>query len=740
MSARRGRVIVPLRPGSDGDVSHRPTGQTYRQLNPPTLYLEKIGMQWMNDRNEALPGISYALERLPAGYTLWERPRQKEPSHFDKYLYGHPGHTPFDSPNRFFAHFKYLMENGGNNIGCPCTVCNAKGGTVPSLRASQGSQKHSVNREFGTSTRKATAPQYKGRPKLVTPGMDSSRIDEEGTPDVYRNLIDKLQKHGTLDEAITEPLSMDWRAEQEILPETFKELQVNPQWLPRRGDIVLYVRELPADVEICRDNKTGEFKLLDISTRSWRSQIWWEAGLVGQTPAEETDIEDLVGEPAKQKLKNISYSGVRVEPIPYPNSTDKSLSKRHRYVPINHTRPFIFWKDLCGHIPEEMWHPTIKNALTAMSSFSLMGKYHFRGTWPEAQIYCRGIYIGSEMIVVGDTVRLIPKSSAASTSSSCTDILTIKSIRLKLTNLNIANSNDYDEGRPYNSSVQIFGTAYTSDASRSSEGWPLPEKLHKREPWRYPLHPPDKEMQVPFSRILGRLFESDAMTLWFPPLTPSSDMSPRLEPPNLSQGLEGLLEARNFSRENDRRITDMLGANWFWGDSRAEALDLRTVNGLEISKFDDERDPKEWRKYIKAQEGQMMAGVGEERDLSSVQRSLRGFAAPPVPIASHARQQDASLPFRKQSEGLHISGSGTDSSMEMTSANSRPGTGNGSRSDTESGVASNSQPGTASRKRAKVIDLSSDEEDEILQHTNIVVEKDGEKEGRKKTRVMVVID
>jgi hypothetical protein len=713
-----GCVIVPLRAGSDGDPTHRPTGQTYIQISPPTLYLEKIGQQWMESRGEALPGIKYALERLPAGYTLWQRPRPKEPTHFDKYLYGHPGHHAFDSPNRFFSHFKYLMENVGDSMGCPCTVCNGKGGVLPSPRAAYGAKKGSLDGGSGTSTPKLVAPHHKGRPKLVTPGMDASRIDEEGTPDVYRNLIDKLQKQGTLDEAIEEPMSLDWRAEQEILPQKLKELKENPQWLPRVGDIVLYVRELPAGVEICRDKASGEFKMLNLETETWIGNPAWEAGLIGQTPTETTDIEDLVEE--HDKTKNVSYTGVRVEPLPSPNNTNKSLSKRYKYVPVHYTRPFVFWKELLGARPEETWHRTIKNALTAISSFSLMGKHRFRGSWPTAQIYCHVIFLGSEVLAVGDTVRLTPKPN----QEFCTDVLTITSIRLKLTNLDMANGNDYDEGRPYNSCVQVFGRAYTSDASRSSKEWhsmdhPLPSIIRKQDPWRYPLHPADKEMAVPLSRIVGRLFESDAMTLWFPPASMNT-----LDPPDLSTGLEGVLEAREFSRNNDKRITEQLGADWFWGDSRADALGLQTVNGLEISKFDNERDTKEWRKDMKAEESLKSVAMAQAHEQAGgltggVQRSLRGFAAQ-VPVVKHKR-----LPLRNQGEARSLSASLSSTGTTTT----------GSISDMIPSAGSRN-PSIQGRKRNKVIDLSSEDEEEIRKGTRIVEEKVNE---TKKAKVRVVI-
>src|SRR5262245_17138102 len=99
------RVVVPLRPGSDGDVMHKPVGATHTIVEPPSLYLEKLGDRWMEARGERQPGIHYILERLPTGYSLYQRPRGKNASIVDKFLFGHPQHRVFDSPNRFFPHF-----------------------------------------------------------------------------------------------------------------------------------------------------------------------------------------------------------------------------------------------------------------------------------------------------------------------------------------------------------------------------------------------------------------------------------------------------------------------------------------------------------------------------------------------------------------------------------------------------------------------------------------------------------
>lgn len=642
------QITVPLKSGSDADATHRPVGTAYVLVNPPTLYLEKLAHQWMQARGETRPGMTYILEALPAGYALYQKPRVSNPSHVDKWLYGHPGHKPFDSPNRFFPHFQHLMENDGSSIGCPCTVCNSKGGVLTRLGGSRCSSKRSsrgsssggssacntpLKRKLAPVLAAAPAPpsgsfpfQPKGRPEVKSVGTDTSRVDEEGTPDVYRNLIDKLKRHGTLDEAVLEPLSMDWRAEQSMLPGLLRSLEEEPQWIPRVGDIVLYTSEIPVGFELLQHEHTGRYVLWDPDTGTAMGEPIWQAGLVGQTPVESVTTEDAVRPSEKQT--SVSLSGVRIEPLPNPNDSNKAMSKRYRYVPVHQTRPFILWKDYLGHLSEEQWHPTIKNALTVMATMSLFGKHRFRGHWPDAQIYCHGIYIGSEMFVVGDTVRLLPKGG----ETTCTNIIVIKSVRLKLASLDKASANDYDEGRPYNSEVWIYGSAYSTDSSYSSKGWFSAAKAHTLKSatgyskW-FPLHPENKELAVPFFRILGRLFEQDTMNLWLP----ASDAR------NLEDGKEGLLEARDFARANDNRIALSLDAAWFWGDSRSEALDLQTINGRDVSKHDAERDPFELRKRTKITEG---VGQGDTRkDAQAVAGGARGLRAFMVPAA-------AALPMR----------------------------------------------------------------------------------------------
>jgi len=642
----QGRRVVRLRPGcSDGDALHVPKQGNHTQVDPPKLYLEKTAQQWMEDRNEAQPGVKYILEALPNGYTMWQRPRPGKPSHFDKYLYGHPSHKVFDSPNRFYQHFQHLMNNNGSSIGCLCTVCAGSAGILPgsssnSVRSGSSNAASSRPRTpkfakrpsssmpvlplpaIGSSTLAAShtptaiAAHAKGRLKLVGAGVDSSHVDDEGTPDIYRNLIDKLRRYTDIDEIIEQPLSPDWLAEKEILPSILQTLSKQDQWLPRVGEIVFYLRDLEDAVEVMQHEQTGEYQLYDEEAEMFLGPPRWQAGLVGEVPTDSASmsIADLHRSNTKT---SVIYSGIRVEPLPSLNAPDKSLSKRYKYVSLRQVRPFVLWKELLKHIPQDEWNETIINALTVSSTMDLFGQYRFRGTWPEAFIYCYGIHFGSEVFTVGDTIRLLPNASKS--QARCTEVMVIKTIRLRLSGLDLASSNDYDGGRPYNSEVLIYGSAYSSDPSSinkehlSEDNAEPPRAGAAYGDW-YPLHPASKELVLPLSRVAGRLYEQDAVSFWL-----NSDPGNR---PTIDVGREGILEARAFARQHDCRIPP--GSSRYWGDNRADALGLKTINGLEVTRHDQKRDIRALRKNIKIIDKASTTkptGAAPERD-------LRRFMAP----------------------------------------------------------------------------------------------------------------
>ncbi|KAF2801573.1 uncharacterized protein BDZ99DRAFT_577513 [Mytilinidion resinicola] len=607
-----GAVIVPIWDGSDGDASHQPDRTTHKLVDPPTLYLEKVGTLWMIHLGKARAGVKYKLDRLPQGYRMYEKPRHNDPAHVDKWLYGHPNHKFFDSPNRFFPHFLYLMEHGGDNMGCLCTLCQTKGGgRIP--RLSSGS----------AQSPPANVAKPRGKPPKLRPDMNSSRVDEEGTPDVYRNLIDKLERTTILDEAIKETMSLDWRAEQKLLPKAITRMSNQAAWIPRVGELVLFVRTIPEGEEFRRGRDTGQFARYKSETEDLIGPILWEAGVVGQPAVEALELKDLVLETTKEY--DVNYSGFRVEPLPDPNGRSKNESLKHKYLPLHHLRPFVFWKEILQGIEEKDWHPTINHCRKVMRSFSLLGKHRFKGTWPSASIYCQGMYIGSELILVGDVVRLMPKPY----EMECTDVLKITAIKLKLSNLDKAGDNDYDDKHPYNSVVHIAGMGFTSAADSIEPETDVLNAMEGYDNW-YAKHSADKQMEVPFSRILGRCFEGDAMMLWLPE---SPDGSPLADDgsnmaANLSNGLEGIREAREFSTDNDKRIGVDQGETWLWGDTRTEVLDITSFNGADVGRSDTKRDPSKWRKLIRVLEGVVDAQERQELKQKTLdRRPLRGYLA-----------------------------------------------------------------------------------------------------------------
>ena len=525
--------------------------------------------------------------------------------------------------------------------------------------------------------------------------MDTSCVDEDGTPDVYRNLINKLRRHGTIDQGIEEPLSPDWRAEQETLPGLLRSLREKEQWVPRTGEIVLYVRDLPDDIHITRDGITKEFQLYNERSGKYLGSPHWEAGLVGQTPME------------APTNSNVIYSGLRVEPIAHPNSLDKSVSKRYKYVSARQTRPLLFWYELLHNIRREDWHASVVNALTLTSTLSLMGKYRFRGAWPDATIYCHGLYLGFEMLAVGDTVRLLP--SARSGQVECTDIMVIRSVRLKWLSLGDASNNDYDnDGKPYKSEIWVYGSAYTSEPSRSDKQWlcdqniELPRAAGDYANW-YPLHPASKELAVPFSRILGRLYERHAMAAFL-----NSGLD---EMSDLDAGREGLMEAREFSTQHDERIAREKSATWYWGDSRADALDLHTINGLDVAKYDQERNMKDLRKQIK-----LVDGLADEK--ASTHRGIPTTGFGGIDLRSFTAPEMSVLPVRTQR------------AQEATASSSA------------SDSLSSGHGPTVGRKRSHTIDIDANEDDQEIRQSTKIIEHGPSvtTTTNKKAKVSVVID
>jgi hypothetical protein len=684
-------LTVPINPGSDGDSSHRPAGPIYRKVDPPTIYLEKLATAWLKHKGESLqPGFRYALDHLPAGYTVYERPRQGNPKAIDKWCYGHPKHKSFDSPNRFLPHFLHLMDHG-NAIGCSCSVCS-KGTTRnragrkpnggPAVRPGVGVKPLRPDALNATSNLASAVFRPKGRNWI------EGRADDEGSPDIYRNLIDKLKSTRTLDTPITEAMSMDWRAEKDFLRDWFKKLTNQPSWMPRNGELVLFVRELRDDEEVKREESTTYSKIWSTSQSCFLGAPQWEAGVVTQTPIEDVQIEDLVQETRKEY--SVNYSGFRIEPLPDPNSESKPFSKQYKYVRLNQIRPMALWSEMLRGTLKDKWHATIKHAHLVASTLALVDKYHFKGTWPTAKISCRGMYLGAEFLREGDLVRLLPVDDDEMVVQ---DILRITSITLDISKLDTASTDDYDDGHPYNLTVRVRGKLFTLDkaraaSSREVDSNHLPQRYNRFGKWYY-RHDPSKSCVVPFHRVMGRCFELAALEAWIPNSGGLDNC------PNFSEGISGLRASRQYSALSLNRIKEgKTGKTWFWADSRAEALDLHEINGYEVASKDPERDTKSWRREIRILEG--VARPEERAELESKRPPSRG--------------RNNSMIARAMDLGVsEAEGASSGNSRDQSRKRSRSAMGNSSSNDEEVEEDEDAEP-TADTWLDQIVGLPMDDE------------------------------
>lgn len=589
--------VVPISPGSDGDDSHKPDAKDYRKLTPPTIYLEKLGALWMKHRQDGKRGFNYTLDQLPDGYTVWERPRPGNAKHIDKWCYGHPSGFKFDSPNRFFPHFLHLMENG-SSAGCSCAGCSKGSKSVKKTTPGRPPGRPSMGNNTSTPMSAPAAGRPKGRPWV------QGRTDDEGTPDVYRNSIDKLKKENSLDALIKEEMSMDWRVERMNIKTHLEKTSKQPSYLARLAELVLFVRKLRESEEIRRDGE--QYKIWNRDEEKYTGTPKWEAGVVTQLAEEDCSIQDLTIQTPKQNAVN--YAGFRIEPLPDPNSDQKITSKQYTYVWLNQIRPFIFWREHLARTLQQVWSPTIQHALTVMSSVALVEKYRFKGSWPSAKVFNKGVYIGAEFVCEGDFVRLLPMEKFA---DAITDILRVESIILVFTNLDKSSDNDYDDGHPYNSAIYLTGTIFTTNKERSFNQKRLtkvlPANFEQYGPW-FQRTEMNKLSRVPFHRVMGRCYDPEAMQIWLPEQGLGLGATTSA---GISTGLAGLREAREISTKQDIRIIE--GKTWLWEESRAQALDLHEINGYETAAHDEDRDPKEWRKQIRILEG--TAGAAEREEL-----------------------------------------------------------------------------------------------------------------------------
>lgn len=472
-------------------------------------------------------------------------------------------------------------------------------------------------------------------PTFPPPQEDASEIvDEEGTPDVIRLLADELLKEGAIDCAIKEPDSIDWLLEAEEFPPLIARMRKEPMFMPRRGEIVMFARIPEEELTIKCDTKDKKYKLWSPSSKSWRGIPVWEAGVVTQASVLPLNVSHLAGPvKAQDRPHAVTYTGFRVEPLPRFGDLNKTASKRHTYVPLHQLRPFVFWRELLFGVDPIDTHVTIKHALDATSSLSLVNKYWFQGKGSEATVYCSGVYLGHELILLGDFIRLCPRLTlsvdAHSTypldtegvgSTQVTEVMRIRTIEFKLHDIGsteeiygVMGSQGVDLP-PWTSSLHVSGEIITTNPTKAVAHQKRLVSRYDLEaygPW-YNTAPPGHKRIIPFSRIIGRCYEGQAMIRWFPEDIDDQDGDNAKAATNLSKGVESHMAARVVSTKNHPALS--AGRRWYIADNRAEQLDLHEVKGELIGRhgqFSGEtRNAEQVQNMMKAMRARGYKGPG----------------------------------------------------------------------------------------------------------------------------------
>lgn len=443
-------------------------------------------------------------------------------------------------------------------------------------------------------------------PELKSSISDDYPSDADG-PDYWKIHIMELKNQGTLDEEIKHPMNMDWALTNEWLEEYSTRLSLQPAFVPRRGETVLWLYDYDGQLEWNLANKCYQIRNPD---DSWGEKPQWRAGVITQTPEEPCTYLDI--NQTTKKEQPVNYSGFRVETLPDPLGADKSLSMQSTYIPLKCIRPFGAFARFIQSTPREQLHPSIEYAMITMASWSLLSHTRFHGTWPNARVENRGIFIGSELISIHDTVRLKPFGmSFEDTLSGDTvtrpetdpiDVMVVERIWLEMKDCDADPKSPQlaKQIHPY-----LAGVVYTRDPNRLSRPMPFGNAplqklsivevgnlfrqvgMHLYGDW-YRVAAGEKCVVSP-SMVLGRCYEPEASMLYH-----GDD--------RLDFDLHSILNGRNYSASTDARVPD--GVGWLWSASRVETLGLATMNGIECGLGAPQRENTgRWQAILKILNG-----------------------------------------------------------------------------------------------------------------------------------------
>ena len=243
------------------------------------------------------------------------------------------------------------------------------------------------------------------------------------------------------------------------------------------------------------------------------ADIWKRAGVITQVPDTKVNVTTL-GQKHGEEVEDLHLSGYLIEPFADFLCPEKDATVASLYVPTRHIYPFAYAIELHKGLHAREYHGSIYSAMERMCNFSLVYQQYIKGQWPGAILYFAGIYLGAELIVVGDAVRI----RSEILEKRCHEIMIVKSIKLKYNDLEPEDDGSVT-GEKFGLRRLLFrGYGYTTDPDHINRGDEVPfseefavhkamRQQQKSVTW-YRIGKPGQEMEVDFSRIIGRLFEA----------------------------------------------------------------------------------------------------------------------------------------------------------------------------------------------------------------------------------------
>ncbi|KAI9744457.1 MAG: hypothetical protein M1818_001986 [Claussenomyces sp. TS43310] len=550
------RVTIDLPSNfSDGDPATWETSSCIRKPGD-TLYHDKIADMWMKHTNQAQPGTyihyqnsrtvpnihSLKLSRLPAGYAVHVKPR-KGSSIVDRYILGHKNGR-FDSPNRFFDHAQFLFSGGTGK--CTCVNC-----TIPT----RSTLKTSILKSFRSSV-----------PRSDKAGLLAEEDDSDPSQKYFDAVKAARNSHGhhhftslPWTEKMPAYLNLNEALDFDTIAEAYRSAN---SFEPRKGELVLFYENFFPALKL--DPLTQQLRIYDTAGTAPGTFPPWKVGVVAEIPERIPTIADLT------MSMSVANRGEQEQPAQYlvelyrdTTSLRRSVASRVQSVDLSHIRPFNVAHEILTGQSQNSWHPSIKEAFKALNTVCFVAPKVTTGVWPRAHISCGGVWIGAELIILHDVVRLMPQESQEIIDT----VMLIHDIRL-----------EFDETlREGGTEAHLIGTLFSLSRSQRTRQTPLshaellglPQSMQGYT-W-YPIkHSPDKSMfKAAPSTVVGRCYEQRAVVSM-------------IAAEDLDFGLS-LHRGRSWAMAHALLVT-ALKEGWRLANDRSEALNLEVLNGVAVGR------------------------------------------------------------------------------------------------------------------------------------------------------------